>query len=219
VIDWSGNPRFEIVGVVGDVLSDLDRPPEPTVYFPLNFGRFSYGSLAIRSSVDVASFALPVQKEIAQLDADLPVSDVLTMRQLIGKSTASAAFDAALVGLFAVLALILAAVGLYGLLSYLVTQRTNEIGIRMALGAQRAEVIRAMLLDGLRPTAIGLMIGLFAGIATAKFISSILFAVRPFEPVIFAVVALVVLLISLGACTYPVWRAARIDPLVALRYE
>jgi putative ABC transport system permease protein len=219
VIDWSGNPRFEIVGVVGDVLSDLDRPPEPTVYFPLNFGRFSYGSLAIRSSVDVASFALPIQKEIAQLDADLPVSGVLTMRQLIGKSTASAAFDAALVGLFAVLALILAAVGLYGLLSYLVTQRTNEIGIRMALGAQRAEVIRAMLLDGLRPTAIGLMIGLFAGIATAKFISSILFAVRPFEPVIFAVVALVVLLISLGACTYPVWRAARIDPLVALRYE
>jgi predicted permease len=219
LIDWGGNVRFEIVGMVGDVLSDLERPPEPTIYFPLNFGRFSYGSLVIRSASDVTTFALPIQREIARMDADLPVSDVLTMRQLLGRSTASAAFDAALVLLFAVLALILAAVGLYGLLSYLVTQRTNEIGIRMALGAQPAEVMRAMLLQGLRPTAMGLFIGLFAGIASAKLISHILFGVRPFEPVIFAAVAFLVLLISLGACTYPAWRAARIDPLVALHYE
>jgi predicted permease len=219
IIDWSGNPPFEIVGIVGDVLSDLDRPPEPTMYFPLNFGRFSYGSLVVRSSSDATTFAMPIQKEIARMDADLPVSDVLTMQQIIGRSTASAAFDAALVLVFAALALILAAVGLYGLLSYLVTQRTNEIGIRMALGAERAEVMRTMLLDGLRPTAVGLLIGLFAGMAAAKLISSILFGVRPFEPAIFSVVALLVFLISIGACSYPVWRAARIDPLVALRYE
>jgi predicted permease len=219
IIDWEGKPRFEIVGIVGDVLSNLDRPPEPTMYFPLNFGRFGYGSLVVRSTIDATTFALPIQKEIARLDANLPVSDVLTMQQIIGKSTAGARFDAVLVLLFAVLALILAAVGLYGLLSYLVTQRTNEIGIRMALGAQRTEVMRATLLEGLRPTAIGLLIGLFAGGACAQLISSLLFGVRPFEFMIFAGVGLLVLLISIGACSYPAWRAARVDPIVALRYE
>src|SRR5262249_20681042 len=149
-LDWAGSPRFEIVGIVGDVLSDLNRPPEPTMYFPLGLGQFGYGSLVIRSSMDVTAFALPIQKEIAAIDGDLPVSDVLTMEQIIGRSTANAAFDAALLLIFAVLALILAAVGLYGLLSFVVTQRTSEIGIRMALGAQRAEVMRAMLLDGMR---------------------------------------------------------------------
>jgi len=219
IIDWEGKPRFEIVGIVGDVLSDLNRPPEPTMYFSLKFGRFSYGALVTRSNTDVKSFALPIQKEIARMDPDLPVSDVLTMQQIIGKSTASAAFDAVLVLLFAVLALILAAVGLYGLLSYLVTQRTNEIGIRMALGAQRTEVMRATLLEGLRPTAIGLLIGLFAGGACAQLISSLLFGVRPFEFMIYAGVGLLVLIISIGACSYPAWRAARVDPIVALRYE
>jgi predicted permease len=219
IVDWAGKPRFEIVGIVGDVLSNLDRPPEPTMYFPLNFGRFGYGSLVVRSNREVTTLALPIQKEIARMDADLPVSEVLTMEQIIGKSTAGARFDAVLVLLFAVLALILAAVGLYGLLSYLVTQRTNEIGIRMALGAQRTEVMRATLLDGLRPTAIGLVIGLFAGGACAQLISSLLFGVRPFELMIFAGVGLLVLIISIGACSYPAWRAARVDPIVALRYE
>lgn len=219
VMDWKNKPRFEIVGIVGDVISDLDGPVEPTMYLPLNTGEFGYGSLLVRSTLDVTSLALPIQKEIAGLDPDLPVSDVLTMQQIIGKSTASTMFDAALVLLFAVLALILAAVGLYGLLSYLVTQRTSEIGIRMALGAQRPEVLRAMLLDGLRPIALGLFLGLFGGVACAQLIRSTLFGVRPFELPIFAAVGLLVLVISLGACLYPAWRASRVDPMVALRYE
>jgi putative ABC transport system permease protein len=218
-IDWEGAPRFEIVGVVGDVLSNMDGPVEATLYLPLNSGRFEYGSLVVRSSREVTALALPVQKEIARMDASLAVSDVLTMEERIGKSTASAMFDAALVLLFAVLGLALAAVGLYGLLSYLVTERTNEIGIRMALGAQRGEAMRILFLDGLRPTAIGLLSGMFAGGASAQLIRRLLFGVQPLDPNIFMAVAGVVLLISIGACTYPAWRAARVDPMTALRCE
>jgi predicted permease len=219
IVDWAGKPRFEIVGIVGDVLSNLARPPEPTMYFPLNFGRFGYGTLVVRSNRKVTTLALPIQKEIARMDADLPVSEVLTMEQIIGKSTSGARFDAVLVLFFAVLALILAAVGLYGLLSYLVTQRTNEIGIRMALGARQSDVLQAMLFDGLRPTLIGLLAGLVAGAACAQLIRSELFGVQPFDFSIFAGVGLLVLIVSAGACTFPAWRAARVDPIVALRYE
>ncbi len=220
-IDWQGAPRFEIVGIVGDVLSDLDRPAEPTMYLPLNSGRLEYGSLVAMASAgrDVTALALPMQKVIAGMDPDLAVSDVLTMDERIGKSTESAMFDAVLVLLFAVMGLVLAAVGLYGLLSYLVTERTNEIGIRMALGAQRGEVMRIMFLDGLRPTGLGLLVGLFAGGVCAQLIRSLLFGVAPLDVRIFAVVAAVVMAISLAACTYPAWRAARVDPMTALRCE
>jgi predicted permease len=218
-ISWEANPRFEIVGIVGDVLSDLDQPVEATMYLPLNSGRFGYGSIVVRSSHDVNSLALPVQKEFAAMDPNIAVSDVLTMEQRIGKSSSSAMFDAVLVLLFAVLGLMLAAVGLYGLLSYLVTERTNEIGIRMALGAQRGEVMRIMFLDGLRPTVVGLGVGLFAGGLCAQLIRSLLFGVQPLDWNIFAAVAFVVLAISIGACTYPAWRAARVDPMTALRCE
>ncbi len=220
-IDWEGAPRFEIVGIVGDVLSDLDRPVEPTMHLPLNSGRLEYGSLVVMASEgrDVTSLALPMQKVIAGMNPDLAVSDVLTMDERIGKSTESAMFDAVLVLLFAVMGLVLAAVGLYGLLSYLVTERTNEIGIRMALGAQRGEVMRIIFLDGLRPTWLGLLVGLFAGGGCAQLIRSLLFGVEPLDAKIFAVVAAVVMGISVAACTYPAWRAARVDPMTALRCE
>jgi predicted permease len=219
IVDWDKQPHFEIVGIVGDVISTIGQPIEPTMYFPLNTGRYGYGSLAVRSTKEVTALALPIQKEIAAIDADLPVSDVLTMDQIIGRWTASEGFNAALVVFFAALALLLAAVGLYGLLSYLVTQRTNELGVRMVLGAQRSQVLRAMLLDGLRPTAFGLALGLLGGGVCAQLIREMLFGVRPLEWSIFAGVGLLVLLISVGACTLPAWRASRVDPIVALRYE
>lgn len=219
VIDWELKPRFEIVGIVGDVLSDLNRPAESTMYLPINSGRFGYGSLVVRSERNVTALALPIQKEIVALNPNIAVSDVLTMEQRIGKSTASAMFDAVLVLVFAVLGLILAAVGLYGLLSYLVTERTNEIGIRMALGAQQSEVMRIMFVDGLRPTLVGLVMGLFAGGLCAQLIRSLLFGVQPLDRSVFTGVALVVLAIAMAACTYPAWRAARVDPLTVLRCE
>ncbi len=220
-IDWERNPRFEIVGVVGDVLSNLDSPPEPTMYLPLNSGRLEYGSLVALtdSGHDVSALALPMQKQIATTDPDLAVSNVLSMDERIGKSTEPAKFDALLVLLFAALGLVLAGVGLYGLLSYLVTERTNEIGIRMALGAQRIEVMRIMLLDGLRLTGVGLILGIFAGGLCAQLIRSLLFGVQPLDVGVFGVVPLVVLVIAGAACTYPAWRAARVDPITALRCE
>jgi predicted permease len=221
MIDWDRRPRFEILGIVGDVLSNLDSPPEPTMYLPLNSGRLEYGTLVAMTdgSHDVTALALPLQKQIAAIDPDLGVSDVLTMDQRIGKSTESAMFDAALVLLFAVLGLLLAAVGLYGLLSYLVTERTNEIGIRMALGAQRSDVMRIMFLDGLRPTGVGLVLGLFAGGLSAQLTRSMLFGVQPLDGSIFIAVAGLVVFICAAACTYPAWRAARVDPMTALRCE
>lgn len=219
IISWDESPRFTIVGIVGDVLSDLDRPPEPTMYFPINSGRFGYGSLVVRSSQEVTALALPIQKQIAALNPNIAVSDILTMEQRMGISSATSRFDALLVLLFAVLGLMLAAVGLYGLLSYLVTERTNEIGIRMALGAQRSQVMRILFLDGLRPTGLGLLLGLLAGGVCGQLIRTLLFGVEPSDPTIFAAVAAVVLLISAGACSYPAWRATRVDPMTALRCE
>jgi len=168
---------------------------------------------------NAAALAVPIQKEIAAMDPNIAVSDVLTMEQRIGKSRASAMFDAVLVLVFAVLGLILAAVGLYGLLSYLVTERANEIGIRMALGAQQSAVMRIMLVDGLRPSVVGLMLGLFGGAVCAQLIRSLLSGVRPLDWNVFVGAAVVVVVTAMGACTYPAWRAARVDPMTALRCE
>jgi ABC-type antimicrobial peptide transport system permease subunit len=141
------------------------------------------------------------------------------MDEIIGKSTADAKFSATLVLLFACLALLLAAVGLYGVLSYLVAQRTNEIGIRMALGAQRPVVMQFMLLDGMRPAVIGLGLGTVAGVISAQLIRSELFGVKTLDVPVFAAVIFLVVTVAAVACVLPAWRASRLDPVVALRCE
>jgi putative ABC transport system permease protein len=162
---------------------------------------------------------LPVQKTIVSLDRDLPVSDVLTMQQIIGKTTVDASFDSTLILAFAVIALLLAAVGLYGVLSYFVTQRTAEIGIRMALGAKRTQVLSMMLLNGLAPAWAGLALGLFGGGLTVRLIRRMLYGVKPLDWSVFAGVALMLLVVSVIACAVPAWRASRLDPMEALRTE
>jgi putative ABC transport system permease protein len=209
----------EIVGVVADVREYPDSPPRPTIYFPLYSGLQNDATLAVHTASDPLTFALPVQRVIAQLDPNLPVADVLSLDEVIGKSTLSVSFDATLLAIFAILSLVLAAVGLFGVLSYIVTQRQGEIGIRIALGAQREQVLRLMLLDGLKPAIFGLILGLIASAATVRLIRSLLFGTQPLDLAVFALVTFVLLVVAAIACLIPAWRASRLDPMQALRTE
>jgi predicted permease len=215
---WYAPEDYEIVGVVGDARHTIAEPSQPTMYFPIYLGSVEL-SIALRASQDSASLAVPAQKIIAELDPDLPVSDVLTMDQISGKSTTAASFNATLVLWSAVLSLLLAAVGLYGVLSYLVTQRTSEIGIRLALGSPRQAVVRLMLLDGLKPACFGLGLGLLGGALASRLIRDMLYGVKPLDPSIFVAVALVLALVACAACVLPAWRASRLDAMQALRTE
>ena len=213
---------YEIVGVVADTSYQIGRPTRPMMWFPILAGipgNSGDSVLVVRSAKDVSSLATPIQKMIASLDPDLPVKNILTMDQIVGESTANSSFTATLVLSFAGLSLLLAAVGLYGVLSYLVAQRTPEIGIRMALGAERKRVLRLMLLDGLRPALVGLAFGMAASLAITRLIRSVLYGTSPLDPTVFILVILTLLLASTAACLAPAWRAARIDPMRALRSE
>ena len=189
------------------------------MYFPLYSGLFGSATIVVRSPRDPNGLALPIQKLLAQMDADLPVSDVLTMEQLISGSTINASFTASLVLAFALLSLFLAAVGLYGVVSYLVTQRKSEIGVRVALGAKRIDVLRLMLVDGLRPAIVGLIAGLCFGALAVRFIRSMLYGVEPLDKAVFLEATVLLALVTCGACIVPAWRASRLDPVEALRYE
>jgi predicted permease len=210
---------YEVVGVVGDTKWHVAVPTTPTLYWPIYGNDYSVATIVVRSVSDVESIALPVQKVISQLDPTLAVSSVMTLEQAIGKSIVDSEFNSTLVLMFAVIALVLAASGLYGVLSYLLTQRTNEIGIRIALGAQRAQLLRLMLIDGLRPALLGLVVGLAASAATVQLIRSMLYETEPLDPMVFLGVSLALLLVAGSACLVPAWGAARLDPIRALRTE
>ena len=219
-----GRRPFQVVGVVGDTRFVIAEAARPMMYFPMYSSLFggnvpNEATLAVRSSPDVTSFALPIQKIVEQLDPELAVSDVLTMDQVIGKSTLDASFDATLLLAFALSSLLLASVGLFGVLSYIVAQRTPEIGVRVALGAQRGELLRRTLIDGLKPAAAGLVLGLAGAAAAARLIRSLLFGVQPLDATVFVAVAVILLAVAGIACLLPAWRASRVDPMTALRYE
>ena len=162
---------------------------------------------------------MPVERIVSEMDHDLPVSDVLTMNQLVGKNTFDQSFNATLLTAFATLSLLLAAVGLFGVMSYIAAQRTTEIGIRIALGAKREQVMRKMLLDGMRPAALGLVLGLAASLEAGRLMRDLLYEIKPLDPAVFAVVAATLLAVAAIACTVPAWRASRLDPMQALRSE
>jgi predicted permease len=215
---------FEVVGVVGDTIYNVAEaePIKAMMYFPILSGiphQASDATIVARTAGDPLALSIPIQQQVAALDPALPVSDILTMQQILGKSTATQSFSATLVLAFAILSLLLAAIGLYGVLSYLVAQRNTEIGIRMALGAQRSEVLRLVLLDGLRPVLIGLVIGLAGGATAASFIRSILYGTSPLDPVVLITMVGGLLVTALVACVLPAIRASNIDPMQALRTE
>jgi ABC-type antimicrobial peptide transport system permease subunit len=212
----------EIIGVVGDTVYEIGQPIKPMIYFPLFSGaamQTTVATVVVRTAHDPLAVAMPVQKQIASLDKQIAVYRVLTLPQIIGRSTASKSFSASLVLAFAVLSLMLAAVGLYGVLSYLVQQRVAEIGIRMALGAQRSEILRLVLLDGMRPVLLGLALGLLGGAVAGTLIKSILYGTRPLDPIVFAAMVGSLLLTAAIASAVPALRACRIEPTQALRME
>lgn len=218
----NGMRDYEIVGVVGNTLHYMSQPQKTMTFFPLygkTIGDYRSVTLVLRSGHSVEQLALPVQKVITELDPNLPVSSVLTMPQIIGDTTSDASFSAMLVLAFALLSLLLASVGLYGVLSYLVAQRSGELGIRVALGAGRQQVLRLVLMDGLRPAFAGLALGLAGSLAAARLLQSMLYGVSPFDGTVFATVVALLAAVALAASAAPAWRASTMDPLRALRME
>jgi predicted permease len=221
-----GERQYRIAGVVGDTLFSLGEQVQPMIYFPIytldskgsrSFQR--HAALVLRSGQDVIRFALPVQKIFQSLDRDLAVSDILTMDQVIGAQTLDSSFDAILLLIFALVSLLLAAVGLFGVISYIAAQRTTEIGVRIALGAQRNQVLTLILRDGLRPAFIGVSLGLAASAGITRLIRSMLYQTQPLDLEIFSLVALTLIVVAGAACFIPAWRAAQLDPMSALRME
>ena len=210
----------EIIGVVGDVHQiGLDTSPEPTVYWPHPELVMSRMTILVRTSNDPLAMVSAARNELQQIDPELPMAAVAPMDQLLADSLSRSRFTMLLLGIFAAVALVLAAVGIYGLIAYSVTQRTQELGIRIALGAQRRDVLRHVLGQGTRLTLLGVTVGVLAGLGFARLLSTLLFGVSATDPLTFACVAALLGLVGLAACYIPARRATRVDPIVALRYE
>lgn len=213
------DPEFQVIGVVGDVLADIQEPVQETIYTPLLDGHANEIYILAHSAGDPRSVIANIRRQIHALDRDLPVHDVRTIDQIQVESTAQRQFSLVLLSLFAGLALLLAAIGLYGVVSYAVTQRTPEIGIRMALGAARREVSRMVLIEGMKPALAGIVLGLAGAALASRALRSMLFGIGANDALTFIAVPIVLMLVVGLACLIPAVRATRIDPTIALRAE
>lgn len=201
-------------------LEGLGEEPSPKTYIPYLQMTWSGMSLMVRtSSTDPASLAASLRREVQAVDKDQPVYNVKTLTQALSESLAPQRFSTLLLGIFAVIALLLAAVGIYGVMAYAVAQRTHEIGIRMALGAQQRDVLRLVVGQGLVLTLIGVACGLAAALVLTRLMTSLLYGVSATDPAIFIGIALLLTVVALLACYIPARRATKVDPMVALRYE
>jgi putative ABC transport system permease protein len=176
-------------------------------------------NLVLRTGADPLALITAIRREVHALDPNQPVYNVTTMEETLGRSLATQRLSTMLLMMFACVALVLAAVGIYGVMSYVVTQRRHEIGIRMALGAQRADVLRLILRQGMWLTACGVALGLTASFALSRLMASLLFGVSPTDPLTFLLVAVTLAVVTLAACLVPARRAIKVDPMTALRYE
>jgi predicted permease len=211
-------PWKTIVGVVADVRNEsLDQAPVPQFYSPLTDAESA--SIAVRSSLPPESLIAAMRAAVRSIDPSIALADMHTMQQAVAASTARRRFQTTLLTTFGVVSLLLALVGLYGVLDYSVRQRVPEIGIRMALGATRARVIGMVVRQGLRLVVLGLATGIAAALALARLVSSALYGVRPYDPWTFIAAPVLVVLAALIACCTPAWRAAHIEPIEALRSE
>jgi putative ABC transport system permease protein len=215
------NGPHEIVGVVGDSRQRaLNLPANPEIYFPNTQHAFGQQiSLVVRTNIDPVSLSDAVRRAAQSVNRDAPIIRVRTMQDVMAGAIAQARFNTILMALFAVVAMLLSAIGLYGVMAYSVTQRAHEIGIRVALGASRADVLRLVVGQGLRLVALGLGLGLMAAMALTRLMEKLLFEVSATDPATFTCVAALLILVALLACWIPARRAAKVDPIIALRFE
>jgi len=220
LIGYPASSAREIVGIVGDVKdSDLAARQSAQIYVPFVQNPFWAADIAVRSHGNPSALGGALRAQIREIDSALPVAEVRPMAEVIGRSVAQPRFRTALLSLFGAAALLLAAIGIYGVLAYTVAQQTREIGIRMALGANPARVMRLVLARGLRLAGAGTLIGVLAALVLTQLLNSLLFGVSATDPLTFAAVAGLLLGVALLACYVPARRAMRVDPMVALRYE
>jgi putative ABC transport system permease protein len=214
------NVSREIVGIVGDVRdAALSRKPGPMMYVPFAQAPLYGAEVVVRSSLSSSSVAAGIREAVRSIDKNLPVTDIEPLNDALGKSISQERFRTFLLGSFSAIALVLAAVGIFGVMSYSASQRTREIGIRMALGAGRGEVLRLILGQGMKLALFGLGIGVVAALLLTRLMSSLLYSVSATDPVTFASVTIILLSVALTACYIPARRAMRVDPMVALRHE
>ena len=221
-------PR-QIVGIVGDTReAGLNQPPIPTMYIPTpqtGDGLMALGNSvlpriwAVKTAADPLTMSATIQRAILSVNSDLPVTKVQTMEKVLEGNTARENFNMLLLGIFAGIALLLAAIGIYGVMAYTVEQRTHEIGIRMALGAGRGRVLKLVVGQGMKLAVAGVVIGLLASFGLTRLLAKLLYGVKPSDPLTFAVVAVVLTAVALVATYIPAIRAMRVDPIIALRYE
>jgi len=214
---------MEIVGVVGDVLPGLGTDPQAEMYLPYRQADLLLPvfqlSVVMRTAGDPTLQTAALRSALAQIDPNQPLVRVRTMEENMATTVAQPRFRAWLIGIFAMLALVLSGVGVYGVMSYTVTQRTSEIGVRVTMGAQPQDVFRIIVGEGLRLALLGVGIGLVAALALTRLLRSFLFGISAYDPVTFIGVSLILTLVAIAASYFPARRATQVDPLVALRYE
>ncbi|HEV3277294.1 MAG TPA: ABC transporter permease [Terriglobia bacterium] len=219
-MDGAKGPWREVVGVVSDTRNyTLEREPWPEIYIPYEQDPTLVMYFVLRSKGDPMSLGDGLRRSVASVDPNEPVARIETMDDVVEKLVAPSRFKLELLGSFAILALLLGAIGLYGVIAYAVSERTHEIGVRMALGAERSNVLKLVMGHGFKLTLIGVGLGIGGSFAATRYLSSLLYGVKPTDPITFAAVSAVLVTVALVASYIPARRATRIDPMVALRYE
>jgi putative ABC transport system permease protein len=220
IADMAGDPWREIVGVVKNIKHlGLENDAQPEMYVPYLQRSWSSMSIVIRTVGDPKSLIDPIRSEVRKLDKDMPLYDIRTMEQLISELVAWPRFRTFLLGIFAAVSLVLSSIGIYGVMSYSVLQRTHEIGLRMALGAQKSDMLKLIVGQGMVLTLIGVAVGLGAAYAATRVLSSLLFQIRFTDVMTYALSALLLAVIALLASFFPARKAMKVDPIIALRYE
>jgi predicted permease len=219
---------WQVVGVCGDVKSYLDQPAEPTIYVPLGqmpfsamraFASWFATDVVVRTSADPLALSHSIEQQLQAINPSIGIGHIRSMDQVRSSAVAMRQFNMTLLSIFGGLALLLAAIGIYGVIAYSVTQRIHEIGVRMALGAKRSDVLRLMLTQGMILAGLGIVFGIVGALALTRFLEGYLYGVKPTDPIAFAAPDLLLAAVAVLACSIPAWRAMKVNPLIALRHE